>query len=376
MKVDVSTAPLQAPEAVPANTSSSAWHNLKRRLSGQVQAVGVTAVLLALFLVTGLHNHLFWGPNNLKVLLTNMAFVALTGVGMTILMITGNIDLSVGSAVGLTAVLTAMLARTMPLPLAFICGVLIGGVIGAANGTVVWNVSTSPIIITLGGLTLLQGINEVITNGEAVSGMPANFTSLGNASPLGIPIEVWIFVGAAILGFIFLTFTKSGRHVYAIGGNKEASRAAGINVRRIVIGAFIATGLLVGLTGVLMASYYGNPDDTFGVGFELQVITGVIVGGVSFAGGEGGVFRAMLGIALLQVVAGAVVSLNVNPNYADVITGAILIVAVSSDHIVHAHRQRYQKAAAMKEYTRLLEERRQNSSPAAVRDATAGAGRG
>ena len=181
---------------------------------------------------------------------------------------------------------------------------------------------------------------------------------------------------AAILGFIFLTFTKSGRHVYAIGGNKEASRAAGINVRRIVIGAFIATGLLVGLTGVLMASYYGNPDDTFGVGFELQVITGVIVGGVSFAGGEGGVFRAMLGIALLQVVAGAVVSLNINPNYADVITGAILIVAVSSDHIVHAHRQRYQKAAAMKEYTRLLEERRQNSSPAAVRDATAGAGRG
>src|SRR5271156_750745 len=155
MKVDVSTGPLQAPEAAPTNTSSSAWHNLKRRLSNQVQAVGVTAVLLALFLVTGLHNHLFWGPNNLKVLATNMAFVALTGVGMTILMITGNIDLSVGSAVGLTAVLTAMLARTMPLPLAFICGVLIGGLIGAVNGTVVWNVSTSPIIITLGGLTLL-----------------------------------------------------------------------------------------------------------------------------------------------------------------------------------------------------------------------------
>jgi ribose/xylose/arabinose/galactoside ABC-type transport system permease subunit len=379
MTVDVSTAPVEVPEAVPTDRASSAWHNLKGRLSGQVQAVGVTAVLLALFLITGLHNHLFWGPNNLKVLATNMSFVALTGVGMTILMITGNIDLSVGSAVGLTAVLTAMLARTMPLPLAFICGVLIGGVIGAVNGTVVWNVSTSPIIITLGGLTLLQGINEVITNGEAVSGMPANFTSFGNASPLGIPISVWIFVGAAILGFIFLTFTKTGRHVYAIGGNKEASRAAGINVRRIVIGSFIATGLLVGLTGVLQASYYGNPDDTFGVGFELQVITGVIVGGVSFAGGEGGVVRAMLGIALLQVVAGSVVSLNINPNYADVITGAILILAVSSDHIVHARRQRHQKAAAMKEYARLLEERRrsqQASGQATVRDATAVAGRG
>jgi ribose/xylose/arabinose/galactoside ABC-type transport system permease subunit len=183
-----------------------------------------------------------------------------------------------------------------------------------------------------------------------------------------------LFIGAAILGFIFLTFTKAGRHVYAIGGNKEASRAAGIHVRRVVIGAFIATGLLVGLTGVLQASYYGNPDDTFGVGFELQVITGVIVGGVSFAGGEGGIVRAMLGIALLQVVAGSVVSLNINPNYADVITGAILILAVSSDHIVHAHRQRYQKAAAMKEYARLLEERRRAQSPpprVAVEDSTA-----
>jgi len=345
-------------QALTEASSTSRLTTLAGTLGAQTQAVGVVAVLVALFVVTGLHNHLFWGADNLKVLATNMSFVALSAVGMTVLMITGNIDLSIGSVVGLTAVLSAILARSMPVPLAMILGVLIGGAVGAINGVVVWNVSTSPLIITLGGLTLIRGLDDVITNGQAIAGMPASFQSLGNASPLGVPASVWFFLGAAVLGFIFLSFTKTGRHVYAIGGNKEASRSAGINVRRIVIGSFIATGLLVGLTGILEASYYGNPDNTFGVGFELQVITAVIVGGVSFAGGEGGVIRAMLGALLVQTVGGSVVSFNINPSYANVITGAILILAVSSDHIVHKQRERYQKALAMREQARIIEERR------------------
>ena len=155
---------------------------------------------------------------------------------------------------------------------------------------------------------------------------------------------MWFFLGAALLGFLFLTFTTTGRHIYAIGGNREAARAAGIRVRRIVIGAFIVNGLLAGLTGVLEASLYGAPDDTFGNQFELSVITAVIVGGVSFAGGEGGIVRAMLGCALVQVIGAAVVSWGIDPNYAQIITGAILILAVSTDQIVHRQRERYQKA--------------------------------
>ena len=185
--------------------------------------------------------------------------------------------------------------------------------IGAINGIVVWNVSTSPLIITLGSLTLLRGVVYIVTDGQAMTGMPNSFTDFGNSEPFGLPTPVWMMLAATAVGFVFLAWTKTGRHVYAIGGNLEASRAAGIRIRRIVIGAFLVNGLLVGLTGVLEASFYGSPDSTFGNGFELQVITGVIVGGVSFAGGEGGVVRALFGVLLLEVVSGAVVSLGHRP---------------------------------------------------------------
>ncbi|HEY2439249.1 MAG TPA: ABC transporter permease [Solirubrobacteraceae bacterium] len=331
-------------------------------LGGQAQAVGVLVVLVALFVVTGLHNPLFWGVNNLKVLAENMSFVAIVGVGTAMLIITGNIDLSIGSNLGLSAVMCAIFAKSLPVPIAFILGTFVGAAIGALNGIVVWNVSTSPLIITLGGLTLIAGVVNLVTNGQAISGMPASFTSFGNAEPLGIPTPVWTFIVIAILGFIFLTFTRTGRHIYAIGGNKEASRAAGINVRRIVIGVFLFNGLLAGVAGVLEASLFGSPDNTYGVGFELQVITAVIVGGVSFTGGEGGVVRAMLGAMLVQVVAGSIVSFGINPSYAQIVTGAILIIAVSSDHIVHTQRDRYQKAMAMREQARIAEERQRGGA--------------
>jgi ribose/xylose/arabinose/galactoside ABC-type transport system permease subunit len=288
----------------------------------------------------------------------NASFIGLAGVGTAILIITGNIDLSIGSVLGLTSVLAAIFATHMPVWLAFVCAILVGGAIGAINGLVVWNVSTSPLIITLGALTLIRGIVYIVTNGQAMTGMPASFTDFGNSEPLGLPTPVWLMLAATVLGFVFLAFTKTGRHVYAIGGNQEASRAAGIRIRRIVIGAFLVNGLLVGLTGVLEASFYGSPDSTFGNGFELQVITGVIVGGVSFAGGEGGALRALFGVLLLEVVSGAVVSWGIDPNWANVITGSILIIAVSLDQIVHRQRERYQKAMAMREHMERVEEQR------------------
>jgi ribose transport system permease protein len=336
---------------------------LARIAGGQVQSVGVSVVLVVIFVVTGLHSHLFWSANNINVLAMNASFVGLAAVSSAILIITGNIDLSIGSMLGLTAVLAAIFAVHMPVPLAFALAILCGGGIGAVNGLIVWNVSTSPLIITLGMLTLLRGVIYIVTNGQAITGMPASFVDFGNASPVGIPMPVWIMIGAAVLGFGFLTFTVDGRHVFAIGGNKEASRAAGVKLRRIVIGAFIANGLVVGLAGVLEASFYGSPDPTFGNGFELQVITAVIVGGVSFQGGEGGVLRAVVGALLIETVSGSVVSFGIDPNYANVFTGGILIIAVSTDQIIHRQRERYQKAMAIRDRARFIEERRAREVP-------------
>jgi len=327
-------------------------------LSGQLQSAGVTFALVTVFLVTGLHSHLFWSGNNIRVLALNASFVGLVAVGTAILIITGNIDLSIGSMLGLTSVLAAIFAIHMPIPLAFALAIVCGGALGAINGLIVWNVSTSPLIITLGMLTLLRGVIYIVTNGQAITGMPTSFVNFGNSSFAGIDTPVWIMIIATVLGFAFLTFTVTGRHVFAIGGNKEASRAGGVKIRRIVIGAFIANGLIVGLAGVLEASFYGSPDPTFGNGFELQVITAVIVGGVSFMGGEGGVVRAVLGALLIATVTGSVVSFGIDPNYANVFTGAILIAAVSADQILHRQRERYQKAMAVRERARHVEERR------------------
>ena len=341
-----------------------------RLVRGQAQAVGVLILLIGIIVYTGLHNGLFWSLNDLKVQAENMSFIAIAGVGTTLLIITGNIDLSIGSVLGLTAVVAGMLSSVVPVPLAFILAILLGGAVGAINGIIVWNVSSSPIIITLGGLTLIRGLVVVITKGEAVQGIPSNFGHFGSSTPLGIPMPVWAFLIVAALGFLFLTFTTTGRHIYAIGGNKEAARAAGIRVRRITIGVFIVSGLLVGLSAILQASLFGAPDDTYGVGFELQVITAVIVGGVSFAGGEGGVLRAMLGCALLQAVNGAVVFLGIFPSWADIITGAILIIAVSLDQIVHRQRERYQNAMAKRDLARFNEERRRLGEEAALADSS------
>ena len=141
---------------------------------------------------------------------------------------------------GLTAVLAAIFATHMPVYLAFALAILCGGALGAINGLIVWNVSTSPLIITLGMLTLLRGVIYIVTNGSAITGMPTSFVNFGNSRMFGLETPVWIMIAAALLGFAFLTYTVTGRHVFAIGGNKEASRAAGVKIRRIVIGAFIA----------------------------------------------------------------------------------------------------------------------------------------
>jgi ribose/xylose/arabinose/galactoside ABC-type transport system permease subunit len=359
---------------------ASVGSTLRRRLRGSAQTSGALIAMLALFLVTGLHNHLFWSLNNLKVLAENVSFTALAAVGTAILIISGSIDLSIGSLMGLVACVSAMLAKVIPVPLAFILAVALGGGIGGINGLIVWNVSISPIIVTLGGLTLLEGVSELLTNGLPVSGQPASFTHLGNFTILGLPLPVWVALAAAVVGMIYLTFTREGRQIYAVGGNREASEAAGVNVRRIVIGTFIVSGLLVGLTGVLEASLYGVPDDTFGTGFELSVITGVLVGGVSFAGGSGGIGRAIIGCLLLQVVSGAIVSFGINPDWANVLTGGILIIAVSSDQIVQRQRTQYQKVMAMREAAALVRERRGIPPPPpdqrVATDATAGPRKG
>lgn len=326
-------------------------------LRGKGRNVGLLAAIGVWIAIVAQHNSLFVSTSNLKVIGLNMAYAAIAGIGTAFLIIAGSIDLSIGSNFALAAVSAALMAKVMPVPLAFLCAVLVAGAVGLINGVLTWRVPVSPIIITLGGLSLLHGLVLVITHGYGVPGVPDGFTSFGRSELWGVPTPIVVFVLAAIAATAFLAFTTIGRHIYAVGGSRTASKAAGLNVRGIHIGAFVFSGLLVGLAGILAASRFGSPDATYGVGFELVVITGVILGGVSFAGGEGGVIGAMLGVAMLSLIDAGIVSLGVDAYYAEVVKGAILIIAVSADQIALSQRERLQKSMAMREQARLEEER-------------------
>ncbi|MCC7447096.1 MAG: ABC transporter permease [Anaerolineae bacterium] len=278
-----------------------------------------------------------------------VSFDGIGAIGMAHLIISGNVDLSIGSMFAVCAVASAMLAKIMPPFPAIVLGIALGGVLGLINGLMVWRVKLSPIIITLGSLTILRGVVLLMTGGFGVRGVPKEFSQFGQARPLEIPMPLWTFFILAIIAHIILSRTTLGRHIFAIGGSRDASEAAGINVRRLVLGAFMVNGVVVGLAAVLAASRYGSATPAFGVGYELNVITAVILGGVAFTGGEGNILGVVLAVFLLGVIDSGLVSLGVDPHYTEIVKGAALILAVTLDQISQERQARYRTLLAMRE---------------------------
>jgi ribose/xylose/arabinose/galactoside ABC-type transport system permease subunit len=334
-------------------------------LRGKSRNIGLLVAIGVWFAVVTAKNPNFATVDNMRVIGLNMSIAAIAAVGTAILVITGNIDLSIGSNFAMAAIFAASFSTDMPVPLAFVLAIGIAGLVGLFNGILCWKVPISPIVITLGSLALIRGILLVITQGAPISDTPIGFTEFGRTILVGVPMPIIMMLIVVGVAFVVLGFTTIGRYCYAVGGNKQAAEAAGINVRRIVIGAFIVGGLLVGLAGILTASRFDAPDPTYGVGFELEVITGVLLGGVSFAGGEGSVLGAMLGVLALTLIDAGLVSIGIDPYYSDVVQGGLLILAVSFDQVAHVQRERYQKAMAMREQARILEEQRMAAGAAA-----------
>lgn len=287
--------------------------------------------------------------DNFVVVALQMSFIGIAAIGTTALVVSGNIDLSIGSLFALSAVCSSMLARSVPPAVAICAGILLGGLVGWIHGLLVWRIRLSPILVTLGGMAILRGVVLLLSGGYSVRGVPPEFTTLGQARPFNLPIPVLILFAMAIAAHLLFTCTTLGRHVFAIGGNREACHAAGIPVRRFVLGTFAMNGLIVGLAGVLAASRFGSASPEFGVAMELDVITAVILGGVAFAGGEGNILGVMLAVALLGVINSGIVSLGLDPHYAEVVKGLSLVLAVSLDQLSQEARVKYRRLLAMRE---------------------------
>jgi ribose transport system permease protein len=330
---------------------SAAWRRPMalpgRFLNGRSSSLlGAIVVMVA---VLSTQNSHYFTRLNITNLVQQITPVGIAALGTTLLIVSGYVDLSIGSLFGLAAVVAAMLSTKMDPALAITLGVLLTSVVGLVNGLLVWRIHISPIIVTLGSLTLIRAVVLLLTQGEAVAKVPKSFGNLGQARPLDIPSSIYILAVGAIITGVVLSKTTIGRHLYAIGGNREAAEMVGIPVRRLVLGAFLFNGAVVGLSGVLTASRFDAADPSYGVMFELDVLTAVILGGVAFNGGEGSIGGALLGVAFITIVNSGLVVLGINAYYGDIIKGGALIVAVGLDQLVLEQRERHRRMLAMRE---------------------------
>jgi ribose transport system permease protein len=308
------------------------------------------ALVLGLALaVLGVQRPHYLSQDNLIVVAMQMSFVGIAAIGTAYLIISGSIDLSIGSIFALVGVVASMGAKVMPPAAAMALAVGLGGAVGWINGVLAWRIKLSPLIITLGSMSIVRGIVLLLTGGYSVRGVPREFATLGQAKWLGVPSPILFFALVAIVASVILARTTVGRHVLALGGSRAACEAVGIPVRRLTLGVFLANGLIVALAGVLNASRFGSASPSFGEGMELDVITAVILGGVAFTGGEGNMLGVVLAVALIAVINSGIVALGIDADYAPVVKGAALIGAVAIDQFSHEARQRLRKILAMHE---------------------------
>jgi ribose/xylose/arabinose/galactoside ABC-type transport system permease subunit len=272
---------------------------------------------------------------------TDASFFAIMAVGATLVIISGGIDLSVGSIYALAGVSAAMVLRAMgPMDpvTTFVVGagvaLAVGLLCGAVNGLMVVGLNVHPFIITLGTMWVLRGIAFVTSEAESIL-LPASLTSVAKAS-LGLgaslyPVPMLVMVAVTVCGSVYLTRTVMGRHIFAVGGNQEASRFAGLRISRIKIGVFLVSGLLAGVAAFLGASFYGSASCADATGYELYVIASAVVGGASLSGGKGSAVSAMLGAVLIVLIRQSIRTLHFDQNYEWIIIGCAVIIAVVFD---------------------------------------------
>jgi rhamnose transport system permease protein len=305
----------------------------------RVRELSLVGVLVVIVLATTAYNSRFLNSQNLRDISVNVAIVALLAVGQTVVVVSRNIDLSVGSVMGITAFAVGTLFSDhpgFPIPLAIALGILMGTGFGAINGGLVSLGRVPSLVVTIGTLYVIRGLDFAWASGRQVtaSQLPDRFLAIGSDSIAGIPILPLITLAVVILASFVMRSYRAGRELYAIGSNPDAAVLAGIHVGRRVFWAFVVSGTLAGLAGVLYCARFGTVDATAGTGQELAVVAAVVVGGVNIFGGSGTPWGAALGALLLSVIGSALVILKVNPFWEGAIDGALLLGAIALDRFL------------------------------------------
>lgn len=299
-----------------------------REIGLQRSRVALAIVIILLILVTASQSPVFFSVQNFINVASQVAVLGVLASGMTLLMVSGGMDLSVGSNLSLSGmVLASVMLLGFPIWLAVIVCLAVAGTVGAINGTLASYSPIHPFVITLGVLTLLQGAALLVSQ-TPLYGLPSDFINWGSSKVLGLPISVAIFILIAFLSQILLRATKLGRWLYAIGGSEPAAHLAGIRIRFVKIGIYTLNGLFVGIAAILLVSQIASAGATMGSNYALTVIAAVTVGGTTLAGGKGDIVGTLLGVILLGLISNALNLMSISPNWQYVLQGLVIVTAV------------------------------------------------
>jgi rhamnose transport system permease protein len=305
----------------------------------RIRELGIVLALALLIAVTAILEPRFVETASLRNLALNASIFAILAVGQTLVIITRNVDLSVGSVVGLTAFLTGDLLSKHPgmaLPLVFLLAIAMGAACGLLNGFLTTWGQVPALVVTLGTLYAFRGLAFLWTNGRQVNAeaLPNDFLNIGTGTILGVPYLVVIALVVVVVVGQWLRDFRAGRELYAIGSNPEGARLAGVRSDRRVLTAFVLAGALAGLGGALFTARFATVDATAGTGYELTVIAAAVVGGVAIFGGTGSVYGAALGALLLQTITSSLIVLRVEAFWQQAAIGALLLIAIAFDRFL------------------------------------------
>ena len=309
----------------------------------EIVLIGVIALLWTLL---AFNTPAFLTASSIQPLLGNVAPIALIGIGMTIVIITAGIDVSVGANIAVSAVVVAKIVLVQAqqgIVVALLAGILVGGALGLLNGFLIAYGRVHAIIITFGTANLFQWLSLRLFDSSTVNNIPETLAALGNGAAgraLWVPNSFLIALLLTALAWLYLRHTAGGRHFYAIGGDEVAAQLAGVNVKRRILLAYMITGLLVGLASCVVVAQGSNLGQTVGAGKELAVIAAVVIGGTSITGGRGSVLGTVLGALLVQTVASGVTQLGWRSELSDLFVGLAIIVAVGTDLIRERARRK------------------------------------
>lgn len=295
---------------------------------------GIYAVFLLLVLLFGiLRPDTFFTVNNMMIVLRQISINGILAIGMTFVILTGGIDLSVGSILAYSSIVGASFAHPgeYPFAIAIIVALAIGAVFGAINGFVISRGDIPPFVVTLSISMIARGLTQLFNGGRPVNDLDQRFNFIGGGSVLGIPIPIIIFIVIILIGIFLLNKIKFGRYVLAIGGNKSTAEVSGINVKKIILLTYILSGTLAAISGIVLTSRVQSALVAAGTSYELDAIAAVVIGGTSMSGGKGTIYGTVIGVLIIGLLSNGLDLVGVSSNYQYILKGVIIISAVLFD---------------------------------------------